>query len=407
MTLSLLLIFLFTLLSAFLATAHVSLFSLSPLDIKAFKESKKAAPVISLLNHPRDLLVTLLFCDICANILIQNTAAKIFGTLSSWLLKIGIPLMITLLFGEILPKSLALPFNKKIAPRIAPVILFLQKALGPIRHFITSVTSHISRTLFFFLKQNKETSKEEMRYLLKSSEEAGILDHDEAHWISGYVATGSHSIKERMHPRGEILYYNIDDPISKLQNLFQEKSISKIPICHGELQNMLGILSCQDFLIHRHTLVWGKDLLPLLKKPLYVPETTTIRSLLHRFLQLDQTLALVVDEYGLISGLVTAENLYEMVIGKIADRRVESKRYSQPSKDVLIASGKLELNEFEALMGCSLPTENNMVTLGGWLTEQLGEIPKCGTTYTWKNFLFQILASDPNRIRRAYVRRLK
>ncbi len=397
----------FTLLSGFLATSLVSLFSLSSSDLKGYASDTKKSRVVKLLSNPHDLLVTLVFCDICANILIQNTAANLFGDYSSWLFKVGVPLIIIVFFGEILPKTLALPFNTQIAYRIAPIIFFLQKILGPLRHFITAITTRISRTLFFFLKQNKETSKEEMHYLLKSSKEAGILDHDEVQWISGYLATGTHPIKERMHPRDEILYYNIDEPISKLQSYFKEKAHSRIPVCRGELQNVLGILACHDYLTHRHTIVLGEDLLPLLKKPFYAPETTLSRALLHRFLQDDESMALVVNEYGLISGLLTVEDLYEMVIGKIADRRVESSRYSKPSNDVLIASGKLELSEFESLMGSSLPSENNMVTLGGWLTEQLGEIPKCGTTYTWKNYLFQILASDPNRILRAYIRRLK
>jgi CBS domain containing-hemolysin-like protein len=93
-------------------------------------------------------------------------------------------------------------------------------------------------------------------------------------------------------------------------------------------------------------------------------------------------------------------------VGEIADRRDDKIRYTPAGKDVIIASGKLELSEFEELFHVQLPSENNMVTLGGWLTEQLGNIPKSGTKYIWKNFLFQVLAADPNRVRRIYIRRL-
>ena len=396
-----------TLFAGFLVTSQVALFSLTPADLKSFRQDPKKQSVIKLLNRPRDLLVTLLFCDIGANILVQNCAANIFSNASSWLLKVGVPLVITLFLGEIFPKTLALPFNTKIAHRVAPTLYILRKTLGPIRHFITAITTHISRNLFFFLKENKRTTKEEMDYLLKSSEEAGVIDHDESGWISGYLNLGQITIKERMHPRDEILFYNINQPLSKLIQLFKEANISKIPVCRGELQNVLGVISSHDFLSHQHEIVWGDDLLPFLQKPFYAPETTVARTLLHRFFEQEKTMALVIDEYGLISGLITSQDLYEVVIGKIEDRQRRDSRYSQPSKDVLIASGKLELSEFSLLLGSTLPSENHMVTIGGWLTEQLGEIPKCGTTYRWGNFLFQVLASEPNRIRRVYIRKLK
>ncbi len=406
---SITLLFLFTFASGFLSFSQIALFSLSSPQLKLYKqgENKRQQLISSMLARPRDLLVTLLFCEVCVNIMIQNTAANYFGAFSGWGLKVGIPFGITLLFGDILPKTLALPYNSKIAYRVVPFIALLEKLLGPLRHFITTVTTYISRTLFFFLKQNPQTTKEEMRYLLESSKKSGILHQDEAEWIQGYLSLGNRTVKEHMRPREEILAYNISDPLSKLTYYFKEKGRTLIPVYKNDLQNMLGLLSAEDYFKERTTIEKGSDLTKLLKKPYYVPETLLARSLLHRFLQKHEAMGIVVDEYGSIKGVIRKEDLYEEIIGKIADHHEEQIHYSQAGKNAYIANGKLELTEFEKLFQAKLPTATNRVTIGGWLTEKLGDIPKSGTTYTWKGFLFQILAAEPNRIQRVYIRKVK
>jgi putative hemolysin len=129
-------------------------------------------------------------------------------------------------------------------------------------------------------------------------------------------------------------------------------------------------------------------------------------ALLRQMYEREEPLALAVDEYGSISGLIALEDLVETVVGEIADARDEKSRYTKSGDDVMIASGKMELAEFETLFGVALPSENHMVTLGGWLTEQMGDIPKTGVKYTAYGFLFHVLAADVKRVRRIYVRRM-
>ena len=411
MTSALLILFLilFTIGSGFFSLAFISIFSLTAPEIKLYAQDpdKRKNLVVSLLSKPRDLLVTLLFYDIAANILIQNTAAKIFGDFASWWLTVGVPLVLTLILGEILPKTIALPFNTQIAYRLAPAVQFVHRLLGPIRTLITQITTHLANVLFFFLKKEKEISNEELRVLLRSSESYGILSQEEARLVDGYLSLTDFTVKERMRHRHEILYYNLTEPLTKLTFLFVEKECSRIPVCQDGLQNVYGILSAKRFFLNRNMIHSSNDLIPYLKKPYYVPETIAARTLLRHFFERKEEMAIVIDEYSSISGLITPEDLFEIVVGEIVDRRDEKMRYTPAGKDVIIASGKLELSEFEELFHISLPSENNMVTLGGWLTEQLGDIPKSGTKYMWKGFLFHVLASDPNRVRRIYVRRLK
>jgi putative hemolysin len=399
----------FTLASGFFSLALIAIFSLSTGEVKLYAQDtdERKRLVVNLLSKPRDLLVTLLFYDIAANILIQNAAANLFGDFSPWLLKVGVPLVLTLIVGEILPKTVALPFNMQIAYRIAPIVNLIHKIIGPLRRLITTLTTYLSRVLFFFLKKEEEISKEELRMLLRSSERYGILNKEEAKLVQGYLSLTDITVKERMRPRYEILYYDLAEPLSKLVYLFVEKECSRVPVCRGDLQNILGILSARRFFLSRNNIQESTDLIPHLKKPYSVPETIVARSLLRHFFHRKEEMGIVIDEYSSVSGLITQEDLFEIVVGEIADRRDEKIRYTPAGKDVIIASGKFELSEFEELFHIQLPSENNMVTLGGWLTEQLGDIPKSGTKYLWKGFLFQVLAADPNRVRRIYIRRLK
>lgn len=402
-------VIIFTVISGFLSLSQIALFSLSTNEIKLYKNdpNPRLRLIATLMSRPRDLLVTILMCDIAANILVQNTAASLFGEHASWWLKVGVPLALTLVLGEVIPKTIALPNNAKIAYHVAPAVNYIERIFGPFRTITTTITTQLSNILFFFLKKEEEISRDELHHVLKRSKTHGILSQDEADIIDGYLGLTDYTVKERMRTRYEMLYYDIQDPLSKLLYLFVEKECSRVPVCKGELQNLLGIISAKSFFVHRNQIKNPEDVLKFLKKPYYVPETIHARSLLRKFLFSDQKMGIVVDEYGSISGLITQEDLFEVVVGEIADQRDEKARFTSAGQDVFITSGKFELSEFEELFGVALPTENNMVTLGGWLTEQLGDIPKSGTKYVWKNFLFKILASDLTRVRRIYIRRLQ
>lgn len=394
--------------SGFFSLALIALFSLSSTEVKLYKNDldQRKQLIASILTRPRNLLVTLIFCDIVANILIQNTSANLFKG-SSWLLKVGVPLLLVLIIGEIIPKTIALSYNKKISLHVIRIVTFLEKMLNPLLKAMTNLTAKLSHILFFFLKKERDISKEELRHVLKSSEHLGILNREESKLIEGYLSLTDYTVKERMRPRDEILYYDCSDPISKLITLFVEKECTRVPVCDGDLQNMLGVISAQTFFVFRNSFEKGKDLIPHLTKPFYVPETILARTLLHHFFHRKEVMGIVVDEYGSISGVVTQEDLFEVVVGEIEDQRDEKTRYTSAGNDVIITSGKFELAEFENLFGVELPSSSHMVTLGGWITEQLGDIPKSGTKYIWNGFLFQILAADPNRIRRIYIRRVK
>lgn len=407
-TILIFIILILTLISAYCASSEAALFSLPAVRIKSYHDNENPTKrlIANLLARPRDLLVTIFMLNTLVNILLQNAAATFFGEASGWELKVGVPLVITLIFGEILPKYIGLQYNVSISSMVASSIYTLQNWLRPIRQATIAITVPISRALFFFLKEEPEISNEEIEHILKTSEERGVFTHEEGELIAGYLEFQNATVKELMRPREEIIYYNLTEPLTKLLYLFVDESCSRIPVCDPDLDHIIGIITVKQYLLHRDTITTPNDLRAILSKPFYIPETTSAATLLRRFHDQRQTLAIAVDEYGSISGLLTREDLIEVVVGEITDLRDKISLYTKAGKDEIIASGTLELSTFNEIFNVDLKSPSNMVTIGGWLTERLGEIPKSASQYEFDGFLFQVLSATQNRVRRLYIRKL-
>lgn len=394
--------------SGYFSASETALFSLSLTKIKAYQvsSSPRHRLIAKLVLEPRNLLVTVFMLNTLVNILIQNTTSHMFGQQANWLLKVGVPFILMLLLGEIIPKNIGLQSNVKIANLVAPSINFMQNFISPVRKLIVNITAPISRIMFFYLKNEESISKEEMKHVLKTSEEHGVLQPDEAELVWGYLNLQDATVKELMRPRSDILYYDINDPLSKLIYLFVEQECSRLPVCDKSLDTILGVITARQFFLHREQIKTSKNLIKHLLSPLYVPENTPAKALVRRFDECSQVLAIAVDEYGSVSGLITREDIVEQVVGDISDLRDVQSLYTKSGDDEIIASGQLELSEFNEHFNSNLVSENNMLTIGGWLTEKLGEIPKSGTKNEIDGFMFQVLAADPNKIRRLYIRKL-
>lgn len=400
---------LLTYLSAWISASETALFSLPSTKIRAFRSDKNPVKnlVAHLLRKSRELLVTLFMINTSINIVMQNVASSLFGAGSSWVLRIGVPLSLTLILGEIIPKYYGMQNNVSFSLKVAKTVDRLHRILKPLRKAIIIVTLPLSRILFFFLKRDESLSREELEHVVKTSEEKGLLHPDESTLVNGYLDLQDIEVKELMWPRGDMITYDISQPLSKLQHLFTEQKVTRLPVVDKSADNPLGIIDAYTYFMNEPNLNVPDDLIPLLKKPLFVPETTHARTLLKKFNKEDEELVLVVDEYGTITGLITREDLLEVVVGQIEDQRDISADYIRSSENEIIASGKMELSLFNELFQSDLESDNNLVSIGGWIIEQLGDIPKVGTTLSSHGFLFKVLSSSPVRIDKVYIRREK
>ncbi|WP_213318453.1 hemolysin family protein [Chlamydiifrater volucris] len=397
----------FTLCSSFFSLSQIALFSLPSSLISHYKRShnKPLRAIASLLSHPHHLLITLIFCDIFVNIAIQNCTAIIFRNYESRIINVGVPLVITLIIGEILPKAIALPYNVSISKAITPVINFIRILLHPILNWMIIGVNQLVQ-LLVSSKQSDTVNPKELKEVLQSCKDFGLVSQEEGRLIHGYLSLNDCSVKERMKPRHEILFYDINKPIAELYSLFAEKRCSLVPICNDNIQNILGICSAKSLALKEDPISTIREVLQLTKKPYYIPETISAKTALFHLVSHDETMGIIIDEYGSIEGLITREDLFEVVTGEIIDQRDEKILYTQSGKDVLIAAGNLELVDFNEIFNINLPTTSNVATIGGWLTEQIGTIPTTGTKIVWENLSFQILDSAPNRVRRVYIRKL-
>ncbi|MGH2612700.1 MAG: hemolysin family protein [Rhabdochlamydiaceae bacterium] len=404
-------VFLFILLffSAFFSASETSLFSLSSLKVKAYKTDSdpRKRLVADLLSSSRDLLVTIIMVNTAVNILIQNAFSSLFAEKSNWFLNVGVPLALTLFLGEVVPKSIGLVNNTWISYRVAPVMSFFQRMLSPVRKALVAITNVTSRVLFFFLKKEKEISIDELQHALKTSRQYGVLQAEEAELIRGYLILQESTVKERMRPREEVLYFDLGEPLSRLIYLFVDQECSRIPVCREGLDHVVGVMTSRQFFLHRESITTPDDLPPILEKPFFVPETVAAKVLLRQFYDRQESFAIIVDEYGSVSGIIALEDLVETVIGEIADRRDEKSLYTLSGDDVIIASGKMELADLEKVFDIPFISKNNMVTVGGYLTEKMGDIPKSGSKLITDDCLFHVLAADPTRVRRVYIRRIR
>jgi len=408
MNLFLFLALLFLLLtSALLSASETAFFSLSQSTLESYERSTEGRKklIALLLTKPRELLVTIMMLDIFCNILVQNTVSGIFGRYGNLFIKVGIPLFLTLFLGEIIPKAIALPNNRAIAYKLAPLLAFFSRILGPLRLFLTKFTNYVSHFFFFFLKKEKKFTENELQTILALSKEKQILDKDEYALTSGFLKLKNSLVKEHMQTKEEILFYDINTPITDLLQLFVEKQQIKVPVCDKEIDNLLGVISAKRFFFYQDKITSEPMLKMFLTSPFFIPEATNGWLALQQMREKNESLAIVVNEYGNICGLLTDKELIKTVIGEFIDPFAKDKKYTYCNSDVIIANSKLPLDEFEQLFNIKLP-RTTATTLGGWLMEQTQTIPQPGEKFSFHGFIFYILFSSPNKVKKIYVQKI-
>jgi putative hemolysin len=405
-----LLIFLLILLiflSGFFSGSETALFSLPATKRQLYAQSVDPTEqkIAALLSHPEELLVTVFMLNTFVNIFLQSVASTLFGKTSSWLFKVGVPLILTLILGEILPKTISLIKNEQVAKKTAPLLDFFHRHLKSVRQFVAKLTYPISRMMFFFLKPQKEISLQELQHTLNTSEKEGVLSKYESHLISGYLSLKESQVQEIMRPKNEIIAFDLEEPLSTLIHLFVKEKCSKIPIYKKNLDHILGIVTVNQFFAFQKIIKSEKELLKIAEKPFYTPETTHAITLLRQMDALGKEIAITVNEYGSTTGLITREDLIETVVGEIEDMRDQDSHYRSIGKYELIADSTMELNELNALFDTELESHANMITIGGWIQEKTGEILSVGEHYEDEDYHFQVLEKAPQKILKLYVRR--
>jgi putative hemolysin len=295
---------------------------------------------------------------------------------------------LTLVIGELLPKRLALNHPEQIASAVAIPMQMLSKITFPVVQLLSASTEMMMRLLGIRPSTEPLVTEEEIRVLIEQGTEAGTFEEAEQDMVERVFRLGDRRVSAFMTPRPEIVWLDLDDSAETNRQAIIESSHSRFLVCQGDLDNVLGIIHVNDLLsdcLSNKPL----DLTKALQRPLYVPENTPGLKILELFKQSGNHLAIVVDEYGVIQGLVTRNDILEEIVGGIPSiDQLEEPQFKQREDGSWLVDGMLSVEEFFKLFELEeLPKEHrgNYHTVGGFVITQLGRIPVATDSFEWQN----------------------
>lgn len=397
--------------SAFVSGSEVAFFSLSPQHKDELKQSNKSQSqvVLKLLSKPEQLLATILIVNNLVNVgivILSSFLTNAFFDFSQnpqlgFIFQIVLITFILLLFGEIIPKVYASRFPIGFSNITAQPIRFFTYIFSPFSFLLTKSSNFIQKRLS---KKKQQVSINELTDALDLTEEAVKMDDK---ILKGIINFANIGVSEIMRSRMDVVNINITDSYSKLIEIVRSSGYSRIPVIDKTFDDIKGILYVKDLLPHvnkSNSFRWQS----LIRPPFYVPESKKIDNLLKDFQTKKIHLAIVVDEYGGASGIVTMEDVLEEIIGEINDEfdnieqlciLISENKYQFEAKTLLIDfCKKFELEEdyFDKDKG-------DADTLAGFILEINGEIPEKKESFDYKNFTFEIKAVDNRRIKQIFV----
>jgi gliding motility-associated protein GldE len=394
------------------SASEIALFSLTQKDLKVLYEedSSKANLISNLLSRPKKLLATILvannFSHIGVVIIFSFVGNTIFEAIASPLLKFVVEVILItfliLLFGEVLPKVYASRNNIKFAKFIANPLAILDKLLSPISIPMRAVTVFLHEKL---AKQKSNISVDQLSQALELTSSDDTTS-DEHKILEGIVSFGNTDTKQVMSPRIDIFALEIEETFAEIYTKIIDKGYSRIPIYKESIDHIEGLLFVKDLIphIHKKEFDWNK----LIREPFFVPENKKLDDLLKDFQSKKSHLAIVVDEYGGTSGLVSLEDVIEEIVGDISDEfDDENLNYSQIDDKNFLFEGKINLKDFYRIVAVDEETFENRKgeaeTLAGFILEILGNFPKKGQKIHFSNVYFTIESVDKKRIKQIKV----
>lgn len=413
------------LLNGFFAMAEIAILyaKKSRLQKLVNDENSNAKTALELAQHPTNLLSTVQIgitligilagayggstvSETIAGFLKQFPALAPYSDALAFGLVVGVITFLSLIIGEIVPKRLALSNPEKIAIAIAPAMAFISRIASPFVAILSYSTDFVIR--FLHLPQSKETqvSDEEVKLLLREGTQIGVFESAERDIVERTLKLSDKRVNSIMSPRSEIDWLVIDASLKTIRSKIINEAHSHYPVCRGSLDSVVGIAKTSDILVDY--LADAKiDLQKSLHKPLFVPESMPAFKLLELFKKSGIHMALVIDEYGSIKGLVSLTDLLEEIVGDIPDiDELDEQEITKHDENSWLVDGILPIEEFKDFFHIrKMPSEKTGVyhTIGGFVMNRLGKIPMTSDKTEWGEYQFEIVDMDGNRIDKILV----
>lgn len=404
-------------LNAFFAATEIAVISLNEKKVRALAEdgNKKAVKMLKIIEEPTQFLSTIQIGITLAGFLGSAFAADNFAeVLSSAISKafnlsadntkiintVAVVLVtlilsyFTLIFGELVPKRIAMKHKEKLANSVCGIISFLAAVLKPIIWFLTISTNAVLRLVGIDPHEKEEpVSEEDIVLMLDAGADEGSLDHDDIEYIKNVFKLDKMTAEDVMTPRKSVISISYDASDKEILEIIEEESYSRIPVYEDNPDKIIGILHACDYLLKRNEKSF--DLKSILHTPVFVPETVSL-DVLFKDMQTDHNhLAVVVNEYGETSGIVTMEDILEEIVGEIWDERDEEidefKKIGDNTYKVLCTAS---LEDFREYFKLEDEEELDVSTVNGWITEITGIIPEVNYSFDYKNLTVTITKAD-------------
>lgn len=392
--------------SAFFSTAETAFFSLSKMDRDFIKRNhpRLGKWVLMHLDAPRKTLTSILIGNLIANTwataLVTSESYRSGGAQAAVVMT-GLFGVVLTLFGEMVPKVVALRFKIPIAIFSAIPMYVFEIIFAPIRACMKWFTDHF---FHFWARERPEVrnalSEEELKVLVSIGEEEGMLDAEERKRLHELFELGDRPVREIMTPRTDLAGLDADEDVDKHFDIIRRNHYSVMPVFQNSMDQVIGVVNTQTYLLASEP-----RLRQIMKKPVFIPETKKISDLLADFRQDRENFAVCVDEHGGTAGVVTLEDILEEIFGEFEDEysKVQNPIRALDAESFLV-EGKITLDDFNEFFQITLHSESE-TTLGGFLMEKIGEIPTKGTRYENEQMEFQIQDMQRQRIRTVIVRR--
>ncbi|MBW4586931.1 hemolysin family protein [Aetokthonos hydrillicola Thurmond2011] len=313
---------------------------------------------------------------------------------------------LTLIIGELVPKRLALNNPEPIASIVAIPMQWLSTIAAPIAYLLGFSTDTVLRLLGIRPSREPQVTEEEIRVLIEQGTEEGTFEEAEQDMVERVFRLGDRPVSSFMTPRPDIVWLDLEDSIEENRQKIIDGGYSRYPVCQGELDNVLGIIPVTDLLV-RSFRNEKLDLTVGLRQAVFVPESTRGLKVLELFKQTVTHMALVVDEYGVIQGLVTLNDVMIEIVGDVpSDDQLQDPQIVRREDGSWLLDGMLSVDEFFELFNMEeLQQEGrgSYQTLGGFVINHLGRIPAVADHFEWQKMRFEVMDMDGNRVDKVLV----
>ena len=308
---------------------------------------------------------------------------------------------VTLVLGELVPKRLALHNPERLASLLAEPLSIISRIGAPAVYVLNGSTRLVLRLLRARPPEEPPVTEEEIRVMLEQGTEAGVFEEVEHDMMKSLLKLGDRAVYALMKPRRDVVWLDLEDPWEENRKKMSTSRYSRFPVANGSLDNVIGIVQTKDLLTQSlggETIDLKKTALP----PLFVPEGLPGLKLLEMFKKSRTHIALVVDEYGGIEGLVTLNDVLEDIVGDVAsDDAPTDKTAIQRADGSWLLDGKIQIDEMKEILGVAkLPEEDSgsYNTLGGFVMMQMGRVPVTGDVFEWEGMRFEVVDMDEKRV---------